>query len=277
MPTGFFDDLIPGAKPKAAARAPTAVEGRRLQNAATGESIQSANVNQAQGETALQKERATMQAQIAKTQADAQKSALELIALQQQQGFLNLKDQQALAAARAVLMMSGERMYGKAVAGGYEPTALRNQVASVAEGIPFMPSGFGQGVGDFIRDPVSEMGKQGERVFTEGALRTVTGAAGPQEERPETKMQYFPSAWQSRNDKLRAEMAALRTKQIATSKAVAGPALGVEGKSQSTSGAEVVKKPTQAMLQQYAMVPAAKKLEARKRFEAAGYDVSGLR
>ena len=58
-------------------RGPTAVENQRLGMAATGESIQSANVNQAQGVTALAVDRAVIPSDINKRRADSFRSQMD--------------------------------------------------------------------------------------------------------------------------------------------------------------------------------------------------------
>lgn len=252
--------------------APSAVDQTRLGMAAQGASIDSARASQAQIAQNLTVDRATTAAQIEKTIADAQRTQLELQKAMQQKGFLDLKEQQALAAARAVLMMSGEKMYGESVRKGYEPTAMRNKIASVAEGMPFVPEAMARGVSDWIRDPNAEVARQGERVFTEGALRTVTGSAGPKEERPQTQVQYFPSAWQSRNPRLRSDLAALRKQQLATAKAVAGPALGA-----SQPALPDGLTPAGARAQAKAAIAAGKPRAAvLKRLKDLGVDTTGL-
>ena len=72
---------------------------------------------------------------------------------------------------------------------------------------------------------MSEKGATGEEQFTEGALRAVTGAGGPKEERPLTKSQFFPTAFQSANPELRQRLGQIRASELATALRIAGPAL----------------------------------------------------
>ena len=157
-------------------------------------------------------------------QAEAEKARIEVDRLKAKEasGDLELKEQQSLNASRAILMAYGEALYRKAREGGYEPTTPRNRAAALASGLPLV----GEDLADFIRDPVSERGVTGERRFTEGALRTATGAGGPKEERPQTTRNYFPTPWQSRDPEARQDFLRTRLEQLRTSGRVAGPALG---------------------------------------------------
>lgn len=161
--------------------------------------------------------------ELARQKADAEKAQIELDRLKKREaaGELDLKEQQSINAARAILMSYGETLYRKARAGGYEPTSMRNRAASIASGLPVV----GENLGDFIRDLISEQGITGERQFTEGALRTVTGAGGPKEERPQTVRDYFPTPWQSQDPEARRHLAETRLAQLGTAGQVAGPAL----------------------------------------------------
>jgi hypothetical protein len=157
-----------------------------------------------------------------KAEAERAKIEVERLRAKEAAGELDLKEQQSLNASRAILMAYGETLYRNARAGGYEPTTPRNRIASLASGLPIM----GENLADFIRDPVSERGVTGERRFTEGALRTATGAGGPKEERPQTTRNYFPTPWQSLDPEARKDFLATRLEQLSTSGRVAGPALG---------------------------------------------------
>ena len=157
-----------------------------------------------------------------KAEAERAKIEVERLRAKEAAGELDLKEQQSLNASRAILMAYGETLYRNARAGGYEPTTPRNRIASLASGLPIM----GENLADFIRDPVSERGVTGERRFTEGALRTATGAGGPKEERPQTTRNYFPTPWQSRDPEARQDFLRTRLEQLRTSGRVAGPALG---------------------------------------------------
>lgn len=223
-----------GFTPIATPKANPIQRQRELAPVATQASINNANVNAEQGSQALSTARATAPADITKAVADAQKAVLEFKQLQQQQGFLELKDQQALAAARAVLMANGETIYRNAIKRGYEPTNPRNMLASAAQGVPWV----GPGVADWVRDSASEAGHQGESIFQEGALRTVSGAGTRKEEKTDAAAEYFPTAWQSKSRENRRRLEALRAQQIATARSVAGPALIASGQAQPLGGAQ---------------------------------------
>lgn len=77
-----FADLIPGARGPSGGRGgrgPTAVADRELGMAATGENIESANVTQARGRTALAVDDAVIPDDIAKRRADSTKSQLDAL------------------------------------------------------------------------------------------------------------------------------------------------------------------------------------------------------
>ena len=166
--------------------------------------------------------------ELEKLKAEAERAKLEIerLRVKEASGDLELKEQQSLNASRAILMAYGEALYRKARTGGYEPTAFRNRAAALASGLPLV----GEDLADFIRDPVSERGVTGERRFTEGALRTATGAGGPAVERPQTTRNYFPTPWQSRDPEARQDFLNTRLEQLRTSGRVAGPALGPRAK-----------------------------------------------
>ena len=132
-----------------------------------------------------------------------------------------LTEQQSIGAARANRMLQGEKLYQEAITQGYDPTTPRNKLASLAEAVPVI----GHPFADFVRNPVSEKGATAEEQFTEGALRAVTGAGGPKDERPLTKSQFFPTAFQSANPELRQRLDQIRASELATALRIAGPAL----------------------------------------------------
>jgi hypothetical protein len=285
-----FADLIPGATPsRAAPAAPTrqreralqvqqtqeAIRSSRLGQAATAADLAKAPVDKARAETALTVDQATADANIRKAVAQAEIAEFDALKARFQAQYPQLTEAQATAAARVVLMEEGNRIYNEARRKGYEPTATTNRLASMAAAIPVA----GPGLSDVVRSPLEERAALGERLFTEGALRTVTGAAGPKDERPEVKGQYFPTPWQSPDRKTREELDRVRARQIQTIRGVAGPA-AEGGKLALPGGAPrtvtTLRKPTASMLQQYKLVPPDKRREARQRFEAAGYDISGL-
>lgn len=192
---------------------------RRQQEASTT-NTQTSTANTAQG---IAQKAQTFPYEMERLKAEAEKAQIEVARLRAREaaGELDLKEQQSINAARAILMAYGETLYRKARTGGYEPTSMRNRAASLASGLPVM----GENLADLIRDPISEQGTTGERQFTEGALRTVTGAGGPKEERPATVRDYFPTPWQSQDPEARRHLAGTRLAQLGTAGQVAGPAL----------------------------------------------------
>lgn len=161
--------------------------------------------------------------ELARAKTDAEKAKLELAALNKKlkEGGLDLKEQQALSAARATLMAYGELLYRDAKNKGYDPSSLGNKFSSALSVIPFA----GNSLSTQVLDPISLQAKKGKQQFTEGALRTVTGAGGPAGERPETTEQYFPTPWENVNAKTQRGMDELRLAQILGSSRIAGPAV----------------------------------------------------
>lgn len=192
-----------------------------LRRAQIGADLDKAPVDKARASVALNVDQRTADAQVKKAIADAERAELETLRFKYQKDFPELKEAQSVAAARAILMEEGNTLYEDAVSKGYEPSKLGNRVTNMLDGIPVV----GRGMADLIRSPVAERAVLGQDVFTEGALRTVTGAAGPKEERPQTKIQYFPTPWQSDDPQLRNKLSALRRRQLETAKRIAGPAL----------------------------------------------------
>ena len=202
-------------------QAQESINASRMSQAATAQDLLKAPIDRARAVTSLSVERALADAEIRKGLATADKAELEAIAARVKARYPDLSEAQATAAARVVLMEEGNKLYGKARTQGFEPTSGMNRIASLAKAVPIA----GEGLADFIRTPVQERAALGERLFTEGALRTVTGAAGPAGERPEVKSQYFPTPWQSGDRNLRRELEEVRARQIATIRNVAGPAV----------------------------------------------------
>jgi hypothetical protein len=131
---------------------------------------------------------------------------------------------------------------------------------------------FGRSLAEWLADPSAELAEVGKQSFNEGALRTVTGAAGPAEERPENARQYFPTEWQSKNASLRKELAETRRAQRESMRKIAGPAVG-------GSAAAVPQGMTpQAVLQQAKAAIAAGKDRAGviAKVRAMGIDPKGL-
>lgn len=233
-------DIVDPFKKRAAPRpvGPTRSEERALEARAKQESIQSANMSQAtaaadlakapidraRAAQALKVDQATTPAQIAITQAEAERKQIELEKLRKERGFLTPQEQQALAANRVVLMIEGERQYKRALERGYRPDALGNKVTALLDKVPIV----GKEAATLLRDPKAELAVQGERTFRQGALRSLTGAGDRKEEGPTVGEIYFPSPFQSNDKELRDQLAALRARQIATMKTAAGPALAPE-------------------------------------------------
>lgn len=275
----------PVRAPAAPRRGPTRSEVNRAQLRGTEASITNAYVNAAQGQAALEKApidkanaasdlnvaRATEDARIRKELASADVVEQQAVAARLKAKYPDLTEQQSLAAARYILMDEGEKLYQTALKSGYEPTSGGNRIASVAKNLPFVGN---EDLADLIRDPISERAAAGERLFTAGALRQETGAGGPKEERPGITRQYYPTAWQSKNPRFRKELEAVRRRQIATMRTVAGPAVAGGGVS-----AEVPKGMTpQAVLQQAKAAIAAGKDRAGviAKVRAMGIDPKGL-
>ena len=278
-----FADLIPGNKAPVR-RAPTrsnvssaqlrateaSTASSRASQAVAGANLAQAPIDKARAATALSFENAVKDARIRKELAEAETADLALAAAKVKARYPELSATQSTAAARYILMDRGETIYQKALKAGFEPTTLRNQVASVVRGVPK----FGRSLAEWVADPSAELAEVGKQSFNEGALRTVTGAAGPSEERPETARQYFPTEWQSKNASLRKELAETRRAQRESMKAIAGPAVvggGVAG--------EVPKDMTpQAVLQQAKAAIAAGKDRAGviAKVRAMGIDPKGL-
>ena len=229
-----FADLIPGNKAPVR-RAPTrsdvssaqlrateaSTASSRASQAVAGANLAQAPIDKARAATALSFENAVKDARIRKELAEAETADLALAAAKVKARYPELSATQSTAAARYILMDRGETIYQKALKAGFEPTTLRNQVASVVRGVPK----FGRSLAEWVADPSAELAEVGKQSFNEGALRTVTGAAGPSEERPETARQYFPTEWQSKNASLRKELAETRRAQRESMKAIAGPAV----------------------------------------------------
>ena len=159
------------------------------------------------------------QAELAKTPAELTRLNLQVKQLQADIAKgPGITENQAKAMARYVNEKMGEVMYQYAVRNKYEPTDIRNIAASVLEGIPKA----GIGLSDLVRDPVSEIGRSGERVFQEGVKRELTGAATNLQEPGQINVQYHPSSFQSVNPVNREFQKSLRDQQIAAAARSAG-------------------------------------------------------
>lgn len=232
-----FADLVPGAK-TTPRRAPTrsdvssaqlrateaSTASSRMSQAVAGANLAQAPIDKERAATALSFENAVKDARIRKELAEAEKADLELATAKVRKQYPELTATQSTAAARYILMDRGETIYQKAVKQGFEPTNFRNRLASMARGLPMKT--FGAGLAELVADPAAELAEIGKQSFNEGALRTVTGAAGPAEERPTTSRQYFPTEWQDKSEANRRELAQTRRDQRESMKAIAGPAVG---------------------------------------------------
>ena len=98
-----------------------------------------------------------------------------------------IREFEANAAARATLMDQGLRDYDGAVREGYNPTSWWNGAARNMEGVPVI----GTGISNFMRSDVADRGRAAELQFTDGALRTTTGANAPEPEVVRADRSYF--------------------------------------------------------------------------------------
>lgn len=90
-------------------------------------------------------------------------------------------------------MADAERSYLRARDNGYDPTSGQNATASIFESIPSWALGL-NGMGAVIRDDVSDKGHQAERQWADAQLRSVSGAAAPEQEVRRLVSTYFPAA-----------------------------------------------------------------------------------
>lgn len=106
-----------------------------------------------------------------------------------------IREFEANAAARATLMDQGLRDYNGAVRDGYNPTSWWNGAARNMEGIPVI----GTGISNFMRSDVADRGRAAELQFTDGALRTTTGANAPEPEVVRADRSYFRAGGEGEN------------------------------------------------------------------------------
>lgn len=90
-----------------------------------------------------------------------------------------LTEDQGKAQTYARLMSDAETSYQKARDEGYDPSAPKNAIASVLEGLPF---GGLDGVGALVRDDVGDRARQAEMQWSDAQLKAVSGAASPEQE-----------------------------------------------------------------------------------------------
>lgn len=106
-----------------------------------------------------------------------------------------IREFEANAAARATLMDQGLRDYDGAVRDGYNPTSWWNGAARNMEGVPVI----GTGISNFMRSDVADRGRAAELQFTDGALRTTTGANAPEPEVVRADRSYFRAGGEGEN------------------------------------------------------------------------------
>lgn len=99
----------------------------------------------------------------------------------------DVREFEANAAARATLMDAGQEGYNRALSEKYDPSTPRNAFASAVEQVPWV----GPFAADVVRDKVSERARAAELQFTDGALRTTSGANAPEPEVRRASRQYF--------------------------------------------------------------------------------------
>lgn len=99
-----------------------------------------------------------------------------------------LTEDQGKAQTHGRLMANAEKSYQEAVGGGYDPTTPRNSLAAFLEGLPF---GGLDGAGAFIRDNVSDRGRQAELMWSDAQLKAMSGAAAPEAEVKRNIKTYF--------------------------------------------------------------------------------------
>ena len=211
----------PSARPAAPAqpRDMRPAPAQRQQAAAT----RSSEISAAGGaQTIYQKERSFAdELRILKAQAAKAELDFAILDKKQKEGGLDLKDQQALASARATLMAYGEALYRDAINSGYDPVSIGNKFSSALSVIPVA----GGALSEAVRDPISSQGQIGEKQFAEGAQRTLSGAGIRADETPRIEKQYFPSAWGNLNAKTRRSLDETRLAQMVGAARIAGPAL----------------------------------------------------
>lgn len=136
----------------------------------------------------------------------------------------DIKEFQAKAAGQATLMDQAITDYDAAREEGYEPSNWRNAIALGLEGkkIPIIGGDIGSFAADVIRDNPSERGRAAELAFTEGSLRSLTGAAATEGETRRNARNMFRQPGESEG--VEPTKAAVRERFAATTKRIAGPA-----------------------------------------------------
>lgn len=104
-------------------------------------------------------------------------------------GAPKLTEDQGKAQTYARLMQDAETSYQHARDEGYDPSAPKNAIASVLEGLPF---GGLDGVGALVRDDVGDRARQAEMQWSDAQLKAVSGAASPEAEVKRNVRTFFP-------------------------------------------------------------------------------------
>lgn len=175
--------------PKASARrAPTAVQGRELQNAQTGESIESANANQAQIGVNLAVDRPVIESDIAKRRADSSKSqidALEANVRSRTPGGFATSEERQTAYHYGILTDSENRIRG---ALQKDKTAeIAPLIPEVAERLPL-----GDLIANSITAPARRIVRSNQMDMLDSALWLTTGAAYTPKQLEIKYRAYFP-------------------------------------------------------------------------------------
>ena len=109
-----------------------------------------------------------------------------------------LTEAQGMARSRYTSMKAGNDAYEEALKKGYNVNTAKNIAAQVIESI--IPKETGISLSNLLRDDVSQLGRFGERTFTEGYKRGESGqAVGEKQEAPDIRAQAFPLAFSSTN------------------------------------------------------------------------------
>jgi len=131
-----------------------------------------------------------------------------------------ITEDQGKSATYGKLMANAEGSYARAVERGYNPTSLRNTLASTAENLPF---GGLDSVGAMIRDDVGDAGHQAELQWSDAQLKAVSGAASPEAEVKRNVRTYFAAPGENANALAQQKFDARRT-AFEGAKVRAGPA-----------------------------------------------------
>lgn len=191
-----------------------------LQRAKIASDLAKAPVDTARASVALDVDQRTKEATIRKEIANADDAEYTAQINKLKSKYPQLTAEQTLAAARAMLMAEGEKAYSSAK--GYDPGSLRNLAAGALGAIPMA----GDTIASFVRDPESQLAVSGQKQFTEGATRSLTGAGLRGDERSFAASEFFPMPGES--DAVKRQKKALRTKYLSQIIQAAGPALAAD-------------------------------------------------